>query len=116
MVATVHESDDVIERRRQQPLEVLLGETIKWLAGLPAEVRPTSLPIQYVRITNTLARVWPDHRRCLQYLDDLLIDRRGGRQGFAFDVALEIAGLKDYYETTIYPTAQTAWDLISVRR
>jgi len=52
----------------------------------------------------------------LEYLDDLLIDRRGGRQGFPFDVALEIAGLKDYYETSIHPTAQTAWDLIIAMR
>ena len=29
-----------------------------------------------------------------------------------FDVALEIAGLKDYYETAVYPTTQTVWDLI----
>jgi hypothetical protein len=116
MVATVHESENVSEQRRQQPPEVLLGDTIKWLAGLPADVRPTSLPAQYVRIANTLARLWPDHRRCLECLEGLLIDHRGGRQGFAFDVALEIAGLKDYYETTVHPTAQTAWDLIAMRR
>ncbi len=117
MVATVQESaEDVIGRRRPQPPEVLLGDTIKWLAGLPPDVRPTSLPIQYVRIANMMARLWADHRRCLEYLEELLIDRRGGRQGFAFDVALEIAGLKDYYETAIHPTAQTAWDLIVMRR
>lgn len=113
MVAVVQESlDDVIARRRPQPPEVLLTDTIKWLASLPSDVRPTVLPIQFVRIANALARIWSDHRRCLEYLEDLLIDRRGGRQGFPFEVALEIAGLKDYYETTIYPTAQTAWDLI----
>lgn len=113
MAAVVQESlEDVIARRRPQPPEVLLTDTIKWLASLPSDVRPTALPIQFVRIANALARIWSDHRRCLEYLEDLLIDRRGGRQGFPFEVALEIAGLKDYYETTIYPTAQTAWDLI----
>jgi hypothetical protein len=113
MVAVAQESlEAVIARRRPQPPETLLSDTIKWLASLPADVRPTALPVQFVRIANALARVWSDHRRCLEYLEDLLIDRRGGRQGFPFDVALEIAGLKDHYETTIHPTAQTAWDLI----
>ena len=115
MVAILQD-EDLIKRRRPQAPEVLQSDTIKWLAGLPADVRPTSLPIQYMRIANALARLWSDHHRCLEYLEELLIDRRGGRQGFAFDVALEIAGLKDYYETTIHPTAQTAWDVIVMRR
>ncbi len=117
MAAILHESlEDLIARRRPQPPEALVGETIKWLASLPADVRPTSLPIQFARIANALARVWPDHHRSLEYFDDLLIDRRGGRQGFPFEVALEIAGLKDYYETTVHPTAQTAWDVIVAMR
>ncbi len=49
-------AEDVIARRRPQPPEVLLGETIKRLAGLPPDVRPTSLPTQYVRIAILLAR------------------------------------------------------------
>jgi hypothetical protein len=117
MVATVEESlEELIARRRPQPPEALVGDTIKWLAALPADVRPTALPIQFVRIANAVARVWSDPRRCLDYLEDLLIDRRGGRQGFPFEVALEIAGLKDYYETTVHPTAQTAWDVIIATR
>jgi len=117
MVALAQESlEQVIARRRPQPPEVLLSDTIRWLAALPPDVRPTALPTQFVRIANALAHIWSDHRRCLEYLEDLLIDRRGGRQGFPFDVALEIAGLKDYYETAIHPTAQTAWDLIVATR
>jgi hypothetical protein len=113
MVATLHDSlEDVIARRRPQPPEALVGDTIKWLAGLPSDVRPSLLPIHYVRIANALARVWSNPRACLQYFEELLIDRRGGRQGFPFDVALELAGLKDYYETAIHPTSQTVWDLI----
>lgn len=104
--------EEVIARRKPQPPESLQTETIRWLASLPPDVRPTALPIQYVRIANALARAWGDQRRCLEYFDELLIDRRGGRQGFPFDVALEIAGLKDHYETVVHPMAQTAWDLI----
>jgi hypothetical protein len=117
MAALMNDSlEELIARRRPQPPESLQGDTIRWLAGLPPDVRPSALPIQYVRIANALARVWSDHRRCLEYFDDLLIDRRGGRQGFPFDVALEIAGLKDHYETVVHPTAQTAWDLIIAMR
>lgn len=117
MVTTVQESlEEIIARRRPQPPESLTGDTIKWLAGLPSDVRPSALPIQFVRIANQLARVWPTPRVCLDYLDDLLIDHRGGRQGFPFDVALELAGLKDHYETVVHPTAQTAWDVIIAMR
>ena len=117
MASTVHEPPgNPTAGRQAQPPEALLGDTIKWLAALPQNVRPTSLPIQHVRIANALARLWSDHRRCLEYLEELLIDRRGDRQGFPFEVALEIAGLKDYYETEVHPTAQTAWDLIITRR
>jgi hypothetical protein len=108
--------EGIIARRRPQPPEVLAGDTIKWLASLPPDVRPSALPTRFVRIANAISRTWSDHRRCLEYLEDLLIDRRGGRQGFPFEVALEIAGLKDYYETTIHPSAQTAWDLIVAMR
>jgi len=117
MAALMNDSlEEISARRRPQPPESLQSDTIRWLAGLPVDVRPTALPIEYVRIANALARVWPDHRRCPEYFDELLIDQRGGRQGFPFEVALEIAGLKDHYETVVHPTAQTAWDLIVAMR
>jgi hypothetical protein len=116
MVTVLESLEDIVARRRPQPPEALTGDTIKWLAGLPSDVRPGALPIQYVRIANKLARAWPDPHACLGYLDDLLIDRRGGRHGFPFEVALELAGLKDHYETMVHPTAQTAWDVIIAMR
>jgi hypothetical protein len=103
---------ELIARRRPQPPENLAPETMRWLAGLPSDVRPRQLPIEYVRIANALARAWSDPRVCLSYFEDLLMDRRGGRHGFSFEVALELAGLKDHYETVIHPTGQTVWDLI----
>jgi len=108
--------EEIIARRRLQPTETLGNETIRWLAGLPPDVRPSALPIQFVRIANALARTWSEPHACLEYLDELLIDRRGDRRGFPFDVALELAGLKDYYETTVHPTSQTVWDLIIATR
>ena len=117
MSALVHDPlEETIRRRRPQPPEALAGDTIRWLTSLPADVRPTLLPVQHPRIVNALARAWNDARACLQYFDELLIDRRGSRQGFPFDVALELAGLKDHYETVVHPTTQTAWDEIAARR
>jgi hypothetical protein len=107
--------EEIIAQRRPQPAETLAPETVRWLAGLPGDVRPRQLPIEYVRIANAIARAWPDPRASLQYFDELLIDRRGGRRGFSFNVALELAGLKDHYETVIHPTAQTVWDQIVAR-
>ncbi len=104
--------EEIIARRRPQPPETLDSDTIRWLASLPPDVRPSALPSQFVRVANALARTWSTPHDCLQYFDELLIDRRGDRRGFPFDVALEIAGLKDYYETAVYPTTQTVWDLI----
>ncbi len=109
---TLTRPDDVIARRRPQPPESLATETVRWLAGLPSDVRPRRLPIEYVRIANALARAWSEPRACLLYFDDLLLDRRGDRRGFSFEVALELAGLKDHYETIVHPTQQTVWDLI----
>jgi hypothetical protein len=116
MIATQATAEEIVARRRPQPPEALVGETVKWLASLPADVRPRSLPIQFVRIANSMARAWSTPRTCLEYFDDLLIDRRGDRHGFPVDVALELAGLKNYYETSVHPTTQTAWDLIGARR
>lgn len=105
--------DELIARRRpQRANETLLPDTIRWLAGLPGDVRPKQLPIEFPRICNELARHWTNARDCLAYLEDLVMDRRGGRTGFVFDIALEIAGLKDHYETVVHPTQQTVWDLI----
>jgi hypothetical protein len=106
--------EQIIARRRPQADEPLLPETVRWLATLPGDVRPRQLPIEFTRICNGIARNWDSPRDCLGFLEDLLIDRRGGRTGFSFNVALEIAGLKDHYETVIHPTQQTAWDLIMV--
>jgi hypothetical protein len=117
MLATSRTSlEEIIARRRPQPPETLGNDTIRWLAALPPDVRPSALPVQFVRIANALAHAWSTPHACLEYFDDLLIDRRGDRRGFPFDVALEIAGLKDYYETAVYPTQQTVWDLIIATR
>jgi len=36
-------------------------------------------------------------RRFLALMDDLLIDRRGNREGFPFESVLELTNLREYY-------------------
>jgi hypothetical protein len=43
----------------------------------------------------------------------VLIDRRGDRLGFPADILIEIAVLKDYYESEVHVSAPTEWQHIS---
>lgn len=72
---------------------VLLRDTQQWLGSLPRGVRPVALPQKYARIANELARLWHDEAALHDYLEDLLVDRRGGRQGFPALVQEELRAL-----------------------
>lgn len=101
-----------LARRRQETPEKINGATIAWMASLPADIRPQILSVRHTRIANELGRLWDNPGACLSYLEQLLVDRRGNRQGFALEVAMELAGLKNHYETVVRPMPQTAWDQI----
>jgi hypothetical protein len=96
--------------------ETLTRETIQWLAELPAEVMPQHLPLRFPRMANALHCRWADRKACLAYLDDLIIDKRGTRRGFPDEILEELATLKNYFQTAVYPVPQTVWDEIAERR
>lgn len=77
----------------------LQPQTFKWLATLPAGVRPDRLAKAFPRIANQMAHLAarPVHYGC--YLDDLLIDRRGGRRGFPAEVRADIEALQLHFLT-----------------
>ncbi|MGZ3239012.1 MAG: hypothetical protein ACXWIN_05570 [Burkholderiaceae bacterium] len=75
-------------------------EVMAWLSQLPPEVRPRALAIQYPRIFNKLAELWTRPLLCEKYLDELLMDERGTRQGFPPDVATELTVLKTHFNAT----------------
>jgi len=112
--------DDVLRKgiadRKPQPPETLAVETVQWLAGLPADVRPRRLPILFPRIANRLGSRWSQRQTCLACLDDLLIDKRGTRRGFPLDIVVELAALKNYFETVLHSQPQTVWDEVAERR
>lgn len=82
------------------PEDLQLQEaTLRWIASLPQNVRPWELARQFPRVANKLAKVWGQKAGRERELEDLLIDKRGSRQGFPVLVATEIMALKVHYAT-----------------
>lgn len=60
---------------------------------MPADKRPVELCLRYPRIANRLALAWPDTALAKRVLEDVVVDRRGGRRGFPKVVANELSRL-----------------------
>ena len=84
--------------RRASQLNLPLPTSQRWVALLPDEIQPRALLHQFPRIANQLARLWDDKKSVETYLNQLLIDQRGKRQGFPPDVHNELLNLRDYIE------------------
>jgi hypothetical protein len=95
-------------RRKAKPCEEMLPATATWYAGLPLTVQPKALRERFPRIANGLAAAWRDRATTLDYFDDLLSDRRGGRKGFPEDALEELQNLKTFYEE-LNPAPGDVW-------
>ena len=84
----------------------------QWMQQLPLHTRPLQTAARFPHIVSGLAARWHSPKDCRPYLEQLLLDVRGNRQGFPGPVASELAALKDYYESVVHPTQQTVWDEI----
>ena len=104
--ATPVGGDDAGFVRKAAPNNQPFPATFKWIASLPREIRPLALLQQFPRIANMLAQSWHDPAAFREYMFDLLIDRRGGRQGFPQDVRSELLRLRAYFDH-IDPLAHT---------
>jgi hypothetical protein len=89
-------------------MDTLRPETAAWLEALPAHVRPGELACQFPRIANKLQEIWKRPAICEEYIEDLVVDRRGGRKGFPAKVATEIVELRNYY-ADLYPRERGCW-------
>ena len=98
--------NDASFARKATPNNQPFPATFKWIASLPREIRPLALLQQFPRIANMLAQSWHDPAAFREYMFDLLIDRRGGRQGFPQDVRSELLRLRAYFDD-IDPLAHT---------
>jgi len=101
--------------RTPQPQEALQPTTVAWVATLPDAVRPVALLQSYPRIANDLCTLWRRVARCEEYLDGLLIDRRGSRAGFPLAVATELTALRNHY-ATLHPSSRAPWDIVEKSR
>jgi hypothetical protein len=98
-------------RRSLEPrLEKLNPVSERWLEALPPNLRPRETARRFPHVVNLLATRWLSPPACREYFTELLLDTRGGRQGFPQDVASELFALKNYHETRVFPVPQTAWD------
>ncbi len=85
-------------RRALQPLNQQLPSTARWATSLPDEVQPLALLQSLPRIANTIAHLWHDDAALRAYLDELLVDQRGGRRGFPPEIQNELLILREYCE------------------
>jgi hypothetical protein len=100
--------------RTYQKNSVLLNTTLTWMVGLPEEVRPLVLARRFPRIANSIADLWRRVARCEDYLESLIVDRRGDRTGFPPDVAQELTKLRGFY-AELHPDDRSAWNLADRR-
>ena len=98
--------------RKNEPANGLLKPTFAWASTLPVEVQPRSLLYKFPRIANLMAAMWPDPNSFRRYMDDLLVDKRGNRQGFPVDVLRELFELRAYYEEQ-YPDLSRPWEKLT---
>lgn len=68
-----------------------------WLASLPRHVRPVQLVLRHPRIVNQLALCWTDLDLTERVLSSLIVDQRGGRQGFTAAVLAELMNLQEFH-------------------
>jgi hypothetical protein len=88
---------DWTKLRKANPLNVLLDSTVRWAEGLPHEVKPQALMATYPRLANMAAASWRKPSSFQDYLDVLLVDRRGGRKGFSPEIRAEFEQLRTFY-------------------
>ncbi len=82
---------------RSQPGEADAGltpETLVWLDSLPAYAHPKQLCERHPRVLNRLASVWGDRSACIETIESLLADDRGGHTGFSPTIRSEFVRLQ----------------------
>lgn len=95
---------------------ILSLDAVDWLQSFPRDVRPYNLAQRYPRICNRMAERWKYPDLMIPYFDELLMDGRGGRQGFPMTIAMEIADLKEQYQATASTTRDDAWNRVIASR
>jgi hypothetical protein len=105
------------EQLRKAPTSAdleLTEDAKQFIASLDLSVRPIETAKQFPRIVNRIASLWKKPFLMDGYFEDLLIDKRGNRQGFPLRIAGEITALQAHYSTSVFPktseTIDTIWE------
>jgi hypothetical protein len=91
---------------------LLRKRTFKWLATLPAHVRPMATARQYARIVNRIGDLWSHCEFTRLHFQSLLIDRRPDREGFPSVVRDELELLQDHYFQHLSGLPAILWDAV----
>ena len=105
---------DALRRAVDGKESQLRARTFKWLATLPAHVRPMAAARQYPRIVNRIGDLWAHCESTRLYFQSLLIDRRQGREGFPAVVRHELEVLQDYYFEHLSGLPAILWNAVPV--
>lgn len=105
--------------RKAEPANVVLPATRRWASELPAGIEPLALQRRFPRIANRLANAWQDPSACRLIFEDLLVDRRPGRQGFPPDVLHDLLRLRAHFlgdDLPILPRDLRHWSARRMKR
>jgi len=92
----------------------LRHRTIKWLATLPAYIRPLKTGQLYPRIVNRIGDLWSQCEYTRLHFQSLLIDRRGDREGFPSEVQAELEALQQYYFEHLSGLPALLWNAVPI--
>jgi hypothetical protein len=97
------------EPYREEDLR-LSRESEALLSSLNESVRPQQLAERFPRIVNKVATLWRRPMQMDEYFDELIIDKRGNRQGFPLSIIMELTNLKEHFETAAFPVRSNVWN------
>ncbi len=92
-------------------LERPSSKATELIAKIPKDLSLIHVYSEYPRILNKIANTWNEPREFYPYIDSLLLDSRGGRQGFPFAVARELNRLAQHYEQFVKRRPGGNWDV-----
>ena len=98
-----------------QPSAQLSGEALRLLVKLDAKVDLQELSARFPQVLNRIADVWSKPQQADRCFDELLLHSRGMRQGFPQLVICEIASLRHYYLTRVFPRRVDPWEQTMLR-
>lgn len=89
---------------------MLVEATQRWLASLPEPVRPLITSQRHPHVLNRLCAAWSEPARMRRHFLDLLIDQRGTRRGFSFEVHGELCALENFYVSQLGREQRAEWE------